>query len=623
MFEQGEKLWLALCFYRLPLEALLSTRPLGASGSNNTEALSHPFLDEQPLRANASENAEALDYLSFAERPLGASGSNNTEALSHLPFDQIDQKPLDSTAGVDGTEGRVHWECSESTSKPSTPIEVEPGQDVPGTAPHRAQRPAAVLEKQRVLVCNEAAAALGIKAGMGTATTRALADSILLLERDRGAEQRRLRELCCWGYSVSPTLYTYHEDCLLLEVGSCLKLYGGLEALLALIERGLARRGAQYRVGLGPTPKSAVLFSIGPLGASAAESGSEAPDHCLNSDSGSSLASDGLSGTPFPRSEHEAESLEARLAPLPLKLLADFPRQVDALAKAGLWTFGDILALPRQALGRRCGREFLHHLEQILGTAEDRQPVFEPPQAFSDDYWFGYEVKANQELLPAIELLLQAFCRFLRNTQLETQQVEWLLYGINRKIHRFEVCSSQPQTHWQAWYQLTRLKVEQLELDQSIEGVGLASEQLVPGNASSDDLFQQAGQREPPHSLLDRLKSRLGLQSVSKLGSRDEHLPEFAGYCSLDTRPGSVPCENGELRPFWLMQEPQQLEVFNGQPCWQGCLDLLDGPERIEDNWWECPVSRDYYVARDSAGLLYWVFRDRLREGWYMQGVFL
>jgi protein ImuB len=500
-----------------------------------------------------------------------------------------------------------------------------------------------VLEKQRVLVCNAAATALGIKPGMGTATARALADSILLLERDPDAEQRRLQQLCCWGYSISPTLYPYRDNCLLLEIGSCLRLYGDVEALLERVESGLSRRGVHYRTGLGPTPKSAWLFieplaanafdsgpealddrpvsepSIGLLEASVSESSWEAPDHSLVSDSRESTSQYTRQGAPGATED----TLEARLAPLPLKLLEDFPRQVDALAKAGLWTFGDILALPRQALARRCGREFVHHLEQVLGTEEDRQPSFEPPRSFNDDYWFGYEVKANQELLPAIELLLKSFCHFLRNTQLETRQVEWLLYGINRKIYRFDLCSSQPQTHWQAWYQLTRLKVEQLELDHSIEGVGLVSEQLVPGNASSGDLFQQAGQKEPMHSLLDRLKSRLGLQSVSKIACRDEHLPEFAGYCSLDTRPGAVAAENGELRPFWLIQEPQLLQVFNGQPCWQGRLELLDGPERIEDNWWEQPVSRDYYVARDDKGLQYWVYRDRLCNQWYMQGVFL
>ncbi len=679
MFERGEKLWLCLCFPLLPLEAHASgnteapghlsfgEKPLEATASVTTEALSHPSFGEKPLEAHASGNTEAPGHLSFGEKPLEATASATTEALNHSSFGEqpleahasgnteapghlsFGEKPLEATASAttealshfppgekplgvpaceDDAEGHPPYQHSESATRPGASDNAQTDRCHQDVSLEAAQRPVAVLEKQRVLVCNEAAATLGVKAGMGSATARTLADKLLLLERDPGAEQRRLQQLCCWGYSVSPTLYPCREDCLLLEIGSCLRLYGGLEPLLARIESDLLRRGVHYRMGLGPTPKSAVLF-IKPLEGSAAGQGVEAQSHGLNSDSRSSSAPDSCptmntsAEVPTTSSGCEGESLEARLAPLPLKLLGDFPRQVDALARAGLWTFGDILALPRRALGRRCGREFVHYLEQVLGTAEDRQPVFEPPRVFSDDYWFGYEVKANQELLPAIELLLQAFCRFLRNTQLETRQLEWLLYGINRKIYRFEVCSSQPQTHWQAWYQLTRLKVEQLELDQSIEGVGLASEQLVPGNATSGDLFQQAGQKEPMHSLLDRLKSRLGLQAVSKIGSRDEHLPEFAGYCSLDTRPGTLPSENGELRPFWLMQEPQLLKVFNGQPCWQGRLDLLDGPERIEDNWWEYPVSRDYYVARDSAGLLYWVFRDRLREEWYMQGVFL
>lgn len=458
--------------------------------------------------------------------------------------------------------------------------------------PLSSDSPVAVLEKQRVLVANDAAAALGIKPGMGTATARALADDILLLERDRGAEARCLEQLCCWAYGVTPTLYPWRDNCLLLEIGSCLKLYGGVDAVLSRVRSDLARRGYSYRVGLGPTPGSSYLLSIKPL-----ESDAHDP-------------------------AEEALTLEQRLAPLPLKLLEDFPREVDALAKAGLWTIGDILALPRRALARRCGRNFVHYLEQVLGTAEDRRPDFEPPQTFSDDYWFGYEVKANQEILPAMELLLQSLCRFLRNTQLETRQLEWLLYGVDRKIHRFEVFSSLPQTGWRAWYELTRLKVEQLELDGGLEGLGLASHSLVPGTGTSGDLFQDAGQKEPLHSLLDRLKSRLGLQSVSKIATRDEHLPEFAGYCSLDTRPASVPLENGELRPFWLMREPERLNEFNGEPCRRGRLELLDGPERIEDNWWDRAVSRDYYVARDASGILYWIYHDRLDNHWYLQGVF-
>jgi protein ImuB len=443
-----------------------------------------------------------------------------------------------------------------------------------------------VLEKQRVLQADDAATELGIKPGTGTATVRALADNIRLLERDPLAEQRCLQQLCCWAYSISPSLYAYREDSLLLEVGSCLKLYQGLDPLLNRIQADLSCRAYNYCTGLAATPRAAWLLS-----------------HCEQDD--------------------YQQPLDQQLAPLPLRLLDEFPRQVDALAKAGLWTFGDIQALPPQALARRCGGKFSHLLQQITGTAEDRQPEFQPPTIFTDDYWFGYEVEANRELQPALQRLLQSLCQFLRNTQLQCQQLQWLLYGIKREVKSFEVRCSSPHSIWREWYQLTQLKVEQLQLDIGIEGVGLRCKQLVPGNTQARDLFSQGQQREPLHSLLDRLQNRLGLQSVEKIACRDEHLPEFAGYSSNDSHinPSADSACDGQ-RPFWLMPQPQALRYSRRQLYWNGRLTLLQGPERIEDNWWLDAVSRDYYVARDPQGQQYWVFRDRLQDHWYIQGVF-
>jgi protein ImuB len=323
--------------------------------------------------------------------------------------------------------------------------------------------------------------------------------------------------------------------------------------------------------------------------------------------------------------------LTEQLAPLPLNLLDDFPQRVASLAKAGLWNFGDVLSLSHRALARRCGREFVHFLQQALGMAHDHQPDFQPPPGFSDDYWFGYEVKANQELLPAMQLLLQSLCQFLRNTQLQSQKIEWRLYGINRKITSLEVCCSLPHANWKEWYQLTNLKVEQLHLDMAVEGVGLHCRQLSTGNSRTRDLFSSAEQREPLHSLLDRLQNRLGLQSVEKIACRDEHLPEFASYSSSDggatsrhtgPDPGTKNAGLHDQRPFWLMPEPQALSTSSHRLYWNGRLTLVEGPERIEDNWWLDAVSRDYYVARDVAGHQYWVFRDRLQNHWFIQGVF-
>ena len=315
--------------------------------------------------------------------------------------------------------------------------------------------------------------------------------------------------------------------------------------------------------------------------------------------------------------------VDERLSPLPLSLLDRFAPTVDSLRRAGLHTLGDILALPAAAIGRRCGRDFCHFLEQVLGQRAEPSADYRPPPAFSDEYWFGYEVRTNQELLPAVQLLLQSLCRFLRNTQLQTGEIRWQLVGVNRRVQEVCVRSGSSHSDWQSWYQLTGIRFEQLQLAGSVEGLALACDQLCPGQQENIDLFSPRNQKEPLASLLDRLRSRLGLQAIEKVGCRDEHLPELAVYVSSDN-PGDAPGPGPPCaqRPFWLMPQPQALRQHRDRLYWNGALTLVYGPERIEDNWWQEAVSRDYYVAEDRSGQHYWVFRDRLARRWYVHGIF-
>jgi len=452
-------------------------------------------------------------------------------------------------------------------------------------------QPVVVLERQRVLCANDCATSLGIRSGMGTATVRALVepDPVQLLERDPAAEQRSLQQLCCWAYSITPTLYHWRENCLLLEVGGCLSLYCGLPPLLGEVHHGLVSRGYRVQTGLAATPRAAWLLSF---------AGDE-------------------------QAMAWEQALESRLQDLPLTLLeVDFPTAINSLRRAGLHTLGEILALPSAALGRRCGRPFTHLLRQVLGQESDLHSAFQPPVNFSDEYWFGYEVKANTELLPAVQLLLQSLCRFLRNTQLHTIEIQWQLIGVDNKLRDLPVRSTSSHSHWENWYQLTRIHIDQLQLHCGVEGLILHCQHLRPGEGEEPDLFHSAGQREPLGSLLDRLRSRLGLQAVEKVSCRDEHLPEFAVQVSADAPTPSGPTLEHVQRPFWLIPEPQPLQYRGQRLCWQGPLTLLCGPERIEDNWWQQPISRDYYIARGKAGQHYWVFRDRRARQWFIHGIF-
>ena len=451
--------------------------------------------------------------------------------------------------------------------------------------------PVAVLAQQRVLRANDCAAALGIRPGMGTSTVRALVgdDPVQLMERDEAAEQRALQQLCCWAYSITPTLHTARADCLQLEIGGCLALFRGLDALLQEVRSGISARHYSAQFGLASTPKAAWLLSFAD------------PDTAL------------AVTTP----------LETRLAGLPLQLLDDFDTAVDSLRRAGLHTLGDILALPAAALGRRCGKGFTHFLEQVLGRTDDRQEDYQPPASFSDQYWFGYEVKTNTELMPAVQKLLQSLCLFLRNTQLRSSEIHWQLIGIDHKIRTLCVRSSHSHSDWKDWHQLTCIRFEQLALDTSVEGLALVCEQLTPGQQENIDLFSPRNQREPLASLVDRLRNRLGLQAIENVGCRDEHLPELAMLVSndptTDTQPTSGHCLQ---RPFWLMPQPKPLRQRGSRLYWNGALQLVYGPERIEDNWWQEPVSRDYYIARGHEGQHYWVVYNRLDKTWSIQGIF-
>tara|TARA_R110002110_G_scaffold415765_3_gene655317 strand:+ start:86675 stop:88027 length:1353 start_codon:yes stop_codon:yes gene_type:complete len=448
-----------------------------------------------------------------------------------------------------------------------------------------------VIAKHRVISANDSAVEIGISPGMSSATVRALAGTmpVQLLERDEEAEQRCLQQLCCWAYSITPALHTWRKDCLQLEIGGCLTLFHGLDALLTEVEAGISSRGYRAAYGLAATPKAAWLLSF----------------------------SDGAAATAM------EQPLEQRLAPLPLELLQDFPKEVDSLRRAGLHTFGDLLALPQAALSRRCGKTFTRFLQQVLGQQQDLQADYLPPPVFNDEYWFGYEVKINDELLPAVQILLQSLCRFLRNTQLQTNMITWQLAGIDHQLQQIQISSSTSHSDWKSWYQLTCLRFEQLQLKSSVEGLSLQCEQLSAGQAESIDLFSPHNQREPLASLLDRLRGRLGLQAVAKVGCRDEHLPELALQLGNEVPASKIDVTTHcKQRPFWLMPQPQPLRQQHGTLYWHGALTLLYGPERIEDNWWREAVSRDYYIARARDGQPYWVFYDRLAQCWYIQGIF-
>ncbi|EAQ97360.2 Y-family DNA polymerase [Congregibacter litoralis] len=457
--------------------------------------------------------------------------------------------------------------------------------------PQRRPQALAVVEKQRIYAVNATASLLGLEPGMDPAAARSLAgDSPLqLLPRDPEAETQALESLCCWAYGITPHLYPFRGDCLMLEIGGSLKLFGGSDAIIRHARQGLAGRGYSADIALGATPLAAWAFSY--------------------------AASDDDAEKDYSQSE--------RLHKLPLQTLEPLHEQFVALQRSGFKTLGEVLALPAASLNRRCGAQFRELLQHLSGEVIAPPVHFEPPSCFVDSYPLGYPVRNQDELGPALEQLLASLDDYLRQRQLQTRQLIWHFSGINNYREVLDVRTSQARTPRQDWYRLTRLRLERQPFTEEVELVQLRAEQLESAQPTSGDLFRQASQSESTSQLVDLLSNRLGARAVNSLHHRDAHLPE---HSTAETAAGTAnalhPADTAQ-RPFWLLPKPEVLRHEAGELLfWGSRLELIYGPERIEDGWWERSTSRDYFVARNTQGQRFWVFHERREQRWFMQGFF-
>ena len=78
------------------------------------------------------------------------------------------------------------------------------------------------------------------------------------------------------------------------------------------------------------------------------------------------------------------------------------------------------------------------------------------------------------------------------------------------------------------------------------------------------------------------------------------------------------------LRPFLLLQEPEQLVLKNSELYHRKPITIISGPERIESYWWSGKdVRRDYYIALEKNGSRLWIYRERGDENnWFLHGYF-
>src|ERR1044071_5310861 len=105
----------------------------------------------------------------------------------------------------------------------------------------------------RLSAVNDAAAALGLRAGMPLADARAMHPAIAVAQADERADFALLEAVADWCDRYTPLVGLDPLDRLLLDVTGCAHLFGGETALARDLVRRLEARGLQARTAVAGT----------------------------------------------------------------------------------------------------------------------------------------------------------------------------------------------------------------------------------------------------------------------------------------------------------------------------------------------------------------------------------
>lgn len=479
------------------------------------------------------------------------------------------------------------------------------------------QSPTVIVEQKRIIYTSDAARVAGIEEGMDMTTAQLLCDC-QFLPRNRAAEEKLLGNLCEQLYRFTPHLEIYQSAAtpqagVLLEISTCLQLFGGLQRLCQSVFDFLSDIGQTFSWGLAHTSKGAWLLSF------------------AETLSTKELDNGGLT----------ADTFIQRLHQLPIDVLADYPKAVDALSKMGFSTLADIgqqiQAQSVASFSKRLGNDFAQVLRDIYGIDQRMnqsslfsKPVatYTPDEIFVEEVQFDYPVVQVDHLKPGIETLLKQLARFLHTRQLETQHIQWRMSDIYHSEQVLQVYCDNGQSDDQLLYDLSLIQFENTPLPFEVESLELSCEDLMPLQGRDQHLDLSGNRKNSSQELavtLAKLKARVGDNAVHKVSYNDSPLPELsyaivelAEKCQQTLADG----HRHSLRPSWLFIKPQSIEERGQRLFWRGYLTLAVGPERIVGQWWNDAVARDYYLARRHDNVPLWAFQDLYSKRWYVHGVF-
>lgn len=504
-------------------------------------------------------------------------------------------------------EKRLLWGMQRSKSKPPLGVVLVANAEAKPNQPGAAEpEPKPIDATAKLSAVNESAKRYGVRAGQTIAEACALVANLVVREVTQAEVRSTLSCIAEVGLSLGTTVSVEVPDTVCVDITGSAHLQGGELALGSEFANRVRAMGHSVRVAISDGPRLACAFA-----------------HWF-SPSAADPEDRGVCVVP---SEQTARAFAA----LPLNALPISEDTAGWFVRLGVFTIGELSALPRQALGSRLGEAAASVTELCAGRDSAPLVAFTPERTITENSTWDEPVTGNEPLAFVLGGLVSRVSARLTGRG-EAAQSLLLTIEHDPAIARFRGEKTELTLRFKLASPLHRAdelrrvlsaRLSRTKLGAPSLGMRLSVPKLVPAVARQLELAQVlsgatvsiAADDEIP-VLIAELSAELGEEQVGTLKLCDSHRPEaksklspallepaartvtkkarlrktepsFAELPGAPTRLLPEPCElHGPLRVGSSLAIDRSLYT----------IDRLRFEQRLDAvEWWgQTPVTRDY-----------------------------
>jgi protein ImuB len=323
---------------------------------------------------------------------------------------------------------------------------------------------------------------------------------------------------------------------------------------------------------------------------------------------------------------------DAAARAVPLRRLDVEPRARERLSALGVRSVGDVLKLPAASLRQRFGDE-LYHLRRF--AAGD---LFTPLQAMAHEAPLERTAELEapdsdaSRLLFLVKRLLDSLLAEMAGRSLALRELLLRLLLDDHREYEESLRPAAPTLDSAQLIGLVRLRLETLRLTSGVVELKVVA-QAMPATVEQVKLFRSSERDlESAQRAFARLRAEFGEGVVVRASLREGHLPSarFA-WEPLATLPEKLARPRDVLprplvrrihaRPIALPPRPRhEPDGWLLRGLEHGRVDKLSGPYVLSGGWWSRDIHRQYYFAETDRGELLWIYYDRRRRRFFLEG---